>query len=199
MGFNPNIKNLLNEAFGLDTILDGTGNFKGVTVVDNDIDIHRVTYLGTPIIFPVILKGQNYRIYKDNGEVGTISVRDFELPAVTLSTFSRKKNLSKTELTAGYGSVTEMYGFSDWRIEIRGLCIKEKSHPHAKTVEAQLKRLYQFEKIAQQIPVVSSLYNNAGIQAIEIEELYINQLEGRPDVIPFRMNCKSAAPKELIL
>ena len=199
MSFNPDIANLLQKAFGIGNFLDGSGRYTGVQVRVDDIDIHRKTYLGTPIVYPVLFKGQQYRFFKDNGEVGTLQLQDFELPAVTLSTFSRKKNLSETELAAGYGTVDELYGFGDWIIDIRGLCITEKSHPHAKTRLAQLKQLQQFEKIGEAIPVISKLYNNAGINAIVIKELMFDQLEGNPEVIPFRMSCKSTTPKELIL
>ena len=199
MSFNPEITQLITQAFGLSKLVDATGGYRNLEVIEEPWEAHRTTYLGTPILYPVIFKGQGYRYFKENGQVATKQLQDFELPAVTLSSFSRAKNISETELTAGYGSVDEMFGFQDYKIEIKGLCMAEKSHPHAKQAMDQLKRLREFESVGEAIPVVSDIYSLLGINAIVIKDLSLEQLAGRPGVIPFRITAKSSTPKELIL
>ena len=194
-----NIGDLLNQAFGIDNAIAGTGGYKGVTMVEDVAEVHRQSYLGTPIIYPLILKGQRYQIYTDTGEIDTQQVREFELPAVALSSFSRKKNISQTRLNANYGTVKEMYGFDDWKIEIRGLCLRDPKHPSAQTAFEQHLRLLEFEKVAESIPVISDLYNDKGIDTIVIESIKFDQIAGKPGVIPFRISAISDTPTELIL
>ena len=189
---------LLKEAFGVNEAIAG-GGFTGMQIVDDVAEVHRLSYLGTPIIYPVIFKGQKYRYYQDNGELDTIQLADFELPAVTLSSFSRKKNVSKTELTGGYGTVKEMYGFGDWQITIQGVCLRDPSHPTAKTAMEQHNQILAFEKVAEAIPVTGELYNEKGIDALVIESIKIGQLAGKPGVIPFTLNCIQDTPKELLV
>jgi len=193
-----NIGNLLNQAFGITNMTIG-GGFKGVKVVDDVAEVHRQSYLGTPIIYPVIFKGQKYQYYTDTGEIDTIQLADFELPSVSLSSFSRKKNISQTKMTAGYGTVKEMYGFDDWQIQIRGLCLKDPSHPTAQTAFDQHLELLAFEKVAEAIPVEGELFNEKGIDALVIRSIKFDQVPGKPGVIPFTITCTSDTPTELML
>lgn len=198
MPFNPEIVSLLSEAFGISSLIDASGG-RTIEILEQPFEVHRTTYLGTPIIYPLLFKGQSYRYYKPNGEVATKILADFELPAVTLSTFYRSKNISETELTASEGEVDEMFGFGSYKIDIKGLCLAEKSHPQASSALSQLMKMKEYEGVAEAIPVISDIYQALGINAIVIKDINFEQLAGNPSVIPFRISAKSSQPKELLL
>lgn len=196
---NYNVKELLKEAFGITGPISASDGYKGVVGVKDFSNFSRMSWLGTPVMSTIIFQGQEYQSYNEQGEIVKISLAPFELPTVTLSTFSRRKNIAETEMTAGYGSVKEMYGFSDWQIDIRGICLLDPVKGKSMTAQEQVKRLQEFESVAGSIPVLSEYYNDKGIDAIVIKELYIDQLEGRPNTIPFVIRAVSDRPAELIL
>lgn len=172
--------------------------YQGITVqeLDPDIEVGRQTYLTTDVIFPVLFKGGMYNRYGVTGEVEQVMIDDFELPAATISTFRRPKNISETRVLAASGTRKEMYGFDDWQIDIQGLCLQDTSHPHAQTAWQQHLRLLEYEHLADSIQVVSSLYNVKGIDAIVIKEITFGQLAGKPGVIPFMIRATSDYPKD---
>lgn len=177
---------------------DLLNRYSGITVIedDPDIDIGRKTYLGTDLVYPVLLSGGTYNRYGVTGEVEEVSLEDFELPATTISTFRRAKNISETRMLAGSGTRKEMYGFDDWQIDLQILCLRDPAHPHAKTAFEQHLRILEFENLADSIKVVSSLYNAKGIDAIVIKEITVGQIAGKPGVIPVMIRAASDEPKE---
>ncbi|MBK5213361.1 MAG: hypothetical protein JJE55_06850 [Flavobacteriaceae bacterium] len=193
------VAQFLKDAFGINGPISGIDGYKGVVAIPDITGFGRTSWLGTPVIYPIIFQGQTYRAYNDKGEVTTVTLAPFELPTVTLSSFSRRKNVAETELTAGYGTVKEMYGFGDWQIDIRGICLFDPVKGRNMTPQAQVKRLKDFESVAESIPVLSALYNDKGIDAIVIKEIYFEQLEGRPNTIPFVIRAVSDSPAELNL
>lgn len=196
---NYDVSQLLKEAFGINNPISFSEGYKGVVAIRDYSNFSRMSWLGTPVIYPIIFQGQAYQSYNEKGEITTVTLAPFELPTVTLSTFARRKNLTETEMTAGYGSVKEMYGFSDWQIDIRGLCLFDPVKGRSMTAQDQAKRLAEFENVAESIPILSELYNDKGIDAIVIKEIYFEQLEGRPNTIPFVIRAVSDRPAELNL
>ncbi|PCI11866.1 MAG: hypothetical protein COB73_00745 [Flavobacteriaceae bacterium] len=162
-------------------------------------EANRMSYLGTPIVFPMSFKGKSYQVYSKIGEIELRKLADFELPAATLVNFSRAKLISKTKALASNGTVKELYGFDDWRIDIRGLCLIDPSHATAKTALEMEAKLREFEAVVDNISVTGALFAAKGIDSIVIEKLSITQLKGKPGVIPFYMQCTSDQPIELFI
>jgi len=206
-----NIAQLFNVAFGIKQMgaykvddidkkpTDLQINYKGVDVVESLHDAVRMSHLGTPIILPLTLKGKKYQVFNEVGDVIFKQYEDFEMPAATLVNFRRAKIITKTKARAAKGTVKEMYGFDDWRIDIRGFCLSDGSHPTSKTAYNQKLNLYKYDNIIDSVEVVSELFNDIDISNIVIEELNFSQLKGKPGVIPFYMRCVSDEPLELIL
>lgn len=208
MGYN--INTLFDIAFGIKSVgvfkidqpqqengLDF--NFKGVELTDDLNVAQRMSHLGTPIVFPITFVGKSYQVYSEIGEIELRNLADFELPAATLVNFSRAKLISKTKALASNGTVKELYGFDDWRIDIRGLCLADPSHATAQTALEMEAKLREFEGVVDNISVVGSLFTAKDINSIVIEKLHITQLKGKPGVIPFYMQCTSDQPIELFL
>lgn len=174
-------------------------NYTGITVIESASEATRLSYLGTPILFPLKFTGATYNVYSPTGEMTTKALADFELPATTLVTFRRAKVISKTKALAAKGTVKELYGFSDWSIDIQGLCLNDPSHPQAKEAAAQLERLLEWEQVADSIEVTGLPFQVRDIYRLAIEEIDTPQVKGKPNVLPFYLRCSSDEPLELIL
>jgi len=208
---NYNIAQLFNIAFGIKSIgvydvgqvnakpTDVNFNYSGLEIVKDPHESFRMSHLGTPIILPLYLAGGKYQVFNELGEVILQKFENFEMPSATLVSMRRAKIITKTKALAAKGTVKEMYGFDDWRIDIRGFCLTDPSHPTAKTAYKQKKTLATFENIVDSIPIYSELFDDVGINAITIDEINFNQLKGKPGVIPFYMRCSSDEPLELKL
>ena len=157
----------------------------------------KLSWLGTPIMFPMTFKGgNNLRMFNDKGQVERVRYADFPMPGATLVDFSRAKNIGKTEVAGGKGTVKELFSFDDWKIRIRGLCLNE---PGIRTATEQKEALIAFEKLADTITVDGYFFRQFGIYQIVINSIIFRQVEGKPWVIPFEIDAESDEPIELVL
>ena len=148
----------------------------------------------TPIIFPVVFKGGQHKVYNDKGQIIYRDYQDLLLPATTMVDFGRAKNIVKTNMLGANGTVKEIYGFDDWNIRIRTLCIKGDLQ-----AREYVERLHQFNEIIGPIEIESALFSKKMIHSIVIEELNEKSLEGQPNVIPIEINCVSDEDIQIII
>jgi hypothetical protein len=200
--FKPNISQLFNAAFGFIPATysiphKDTENSPAIFKVETKPleEAKKMSWMGTPIMFPVTFKGGNYNYYNDDGTIGTKSLNDFELPPATITDFRRPKNITRTNLLGANGTVKEVYGFDDWNVRIRGLCLDTPE----KTAYEQHVELLQWEKLADSINVVGELFKDKSIFALTFSEVDFRQLQGKQNIIPFEIQAYSDEPLELIL
>ncbi len=174
-------------------------DYSGIQKIDQTNVDAKLSYLGTPILMPMTLKGKKYQVFDSFGNVVLQDYEDFVLPAATLVTMRRAKIINKTKANAANGTVKEMYGFNDWRIDIRGFCLADPSHKNATAAYDQKLKLWEYDNVVDSIEILGQLFNDLNISNIAIEEIQFNQLKGKPGVIPFYMKCVSDEPLELIL
>jgi len=225
---NYNISDLMQQAFGIKGNLavykvaegedENTGanfpfkvkkekNTEGLNFKFNNLEIldpiaepSRMSYMGTPILFTMTFKGGKYKTFDFNGDVVLDDYSHFELPVVSLASFRRSKIVSKTKALAANGTVKETYGFTDWTIDIRGLCLRDPAQPQKLiTANDQKLMLARFEQAVDSIRVEGALFKDLNIDNLIIEELTFSQLKGKPGVIPFYLRCSSDEPLELVL
>ncbi|CAA0228625.1 DUF6046 domain-containing protein [Tenacibaculum maritimum] len=162
-------------------------------------ELDRLSYLGTPVLFPIKFKHGNYNIYNRVSDIEQKAYSDFMLPFSTLVTLRRAKIFKETKTVGSKGTVKETYGFSDWSIEMRGVCLNNPNHATAKTAFDQHRILVEWEKIVDAISIEGALFSAKGIRNIVIKEISFGQLEGQPNKIPFTIRAVSDEPLELIL
>lgn len=203
---------LFNAAFGISGILrtfpeakkelEQSGakiNFDGIELVSKEEAI-QLSYLGTPIIYPITFKGDSYKVYDSTGNIVQKVMRDFRLPLATLVDFSRSKIKQKTRVVGSGSSVKEIYGHDDWQIRMRGLCLDDPKHPQGDfTFLDQHARLLEWEALADSIRVESDLFKERSVYRIDINEINLPQVQGKPRVLPFELSCESDEPLELVL
>lgn len=200
---NFEIANLISRAFGLNTptyVLPteapkhGALNYGNIPTQPLEA-AKKLSWLGTPIIYPMVFKGGEYNQYAPTGKLTTTNLNSFDIPPATLVDFRRAKNISKTHLGGNNGTVKEVYGFDDWQIRIRGLCLDT---PDMSAYE-QHQELLKWEQLADSIEIQGELFLDKNIYMLVIEDMVFNQLEGAPNIIPFEITAVSDEPIELIL
>ncbi|QQV91584.1 hypothetical protein Peternella1_48 [Winogradskyella phage Peternella_1] len=201
--YKPDISQLFNAAFGFIPITykptTGTQNvgkaaYASVPIVAAE-EATKMSWMGTPIMFPVVFKGGTYQFYNANGELFNKQLSDFDLPPTTIVDFRQAKNVTKTNVLGANGTVKEIYGFDDWQIRIRGLCLDT---PSDEAYDLQ-SVLLDWNKVADSIEVQGDLFLDKDIYRITIEEINFTQPQGRHNVIPFEITASSDQPLELVL
>ncbi|MCT4238473.1 DUF6046 domain-containing protein [Elizabethkingia anophelis] len=156
-------------------------------------EYERTSIYGTPIVFPILFKGKEYKVYDQTGQIIMRKYDDFWLPAATMVDFNRPKNIIKTNVLGGNGTVKEIYGFDDWAIRLRILCID--GDLKAREYE---EKLIEFDKIIEPIEVKGYLFTKKEIHSIVIEEIDIRSVTGSPNVIPIELSCISDEAVEIL-
>lgn len=213
MKYNPyTIQQVFQYAFGVNppiyTIkqseVDYTPNFPNVQTATQE-EVNKMSHLGTPIMFPISFPAGKYKMYGVDGVLkdDLTEVKSFDFPATTLVNFSRAKNIIRTDVLGGSGTVKEFFGFDDWQIRIRGVALSE---PNA-TAREQIDSLLMFENVADSISLVledarkgfNTLFFDKEIYQLVIKDIDIKQIQGQPNMIPFEVTAMSDEPIELIL
>lgn len=172
--------------------------YSNISVKENEAEVDdqeaiRLSRFGTPIIFPVKFKGGLYKVYDSKGKIEQKQFEDFWFPPATMVDFTRAKNITKTDVLGGNGTVKEIFGFDDWSIRIRTICIKDEMS--AREYE---KRIIDWDKAVQSISVEGDLFGWKDIHNLTIDEIDIKSIDGSPNMIPIELQCSSDEPFELI-
>lgn len=202
--FKPDISQLFNLAFGFVPVryyvgstvpdhVDGAG-YQSIPTKPVE-DVKKMSWMGTPVMFPMKFKGGSYQYYKPSGVLDQKQLNDFELPFASVADFRRAKNITKTNVLGSNGTVKEIYGFDDWQVRIRGLCLDT---PQMSAYE-QHKQLLKWEEIADSIEVVGELFKDKSIYRLTVEDFDFKQPQGKQNVIPFEITASSDEPLELVL
>ncbi len=194
------LSKLFESAFGETPVyatrsaLRGKGTaFTGLTS-KTDEKAKKMSWLGTPVMFPVKFKRATYKVYRPSGEIAQVEKSDFYRPPC-LAQFSRAKNLTQTHVLGDTGTIKEMFGFDDWHIKIKGLCLDEPE----RSAYDQLEALLDWEEVADGIDVSGALFADKQIYNIVIKSIDVQSLQGKPGVVPFTIDAVSDEALELVL
>jgi hypothetical protein len=153
---------------------------------------------GAPIYFPMKFIGGTYKAYDKHGQLVDVAIGDMRLPVVHLATFDRSKIVAITDIGSGRGSVKEVDGHTDWKIELTGIITDEKGNPNGnETCREMIESLSQFENSVSSIEVASELLTMLGIYKVFIAEASISQVVGTHDEFEFSLSMLSDEEFEL--
>lgn len=203
-----NIANLFAEVFGVSSPIyipwgrklpgfDAEG-YSGVKVASRE-EVERRSWMGTPVLDSFTFDGGNYQRYSEQGNLATVGMSDFLIPAATIVDFSRDMNVSKTKVLGAGGTIKEIYGLNDWNINIRGFCLTDNSRDSEKTFEEQAHALVTWREVAESINVTGDLFRNKGIYSVVIENFQLSPVQGNPEIYSFNIQAISDKPVELRL
>jgi hypothetical protein len=174
-------------------------SFAGITVIEDD-EQRPVSPIGTPVFYPVTLKGGEYKRHDRQGKVETVRLQELRLPLTTVVEMSQGKTITKTPVVAAAASVKEVYAMEDWQIRISGILMDESNQPQgATTLEAMQERMLDFFKLADSIEVEGELFHQRGVFRIVCKDISFNQMPGKPRLHGFQLQCESDDPLELII
>lgn len=174
-------------------------SYSGVRVVPKEA-VRHTSYIGTPILLPITLRGGGYKRYDTEGRVVETQLAELRLPASSVVEMSTTKQVTKTVVSASGGTVKEVFAFGDWDIRISGIILDEINHPSgATTVEVMEQRIQEFDALADSIGVDAELFSRRGVDRLVIRSLNFSQIPGRPRMVGFQMQCDSDAPLELLI
>jgi hypothetical protein len=202
------LSQLFNAAFGINSPIFITESlqkkelaqfdYKGIEVLHDHYQTEAYSHMGTPIIGLLKFKAGNYPTYNNKGEIGYVPYENFFLPASTLFSFRRAKNITKTNLLGSNGTVKEIFGFDDWIIDAKGLCLDDNKKG-GRSAREKIRLIEEWVKLAGAIEIQSKLFVNKGIHAVVIDDYKQESLQGSPGIIPFSMTLISDEAVELIL
>jgi len=175
-------------------------SYSGIEVITDPEEAKIMSALGTPILFPITLKGSRYMQYNLKGEVELKQFGDYRLPITAIADFRRPKIVGKTRAVAGDSTVKETYGFDDWKITIRGFFLKEENQPQGKiTAYEQEAELLRWENLVDSVKVEGFFFQMRNIHKMLIREVPVQMIRGNPKLKPFVIKAESDKPFELIL
>lgn len=146
-----------------------------------EIEAEFISYLGTPVVCPVVLKSQDE----------SLSLRiDTVLCRITM-----QKNIVNTTLQGVNGTVKEYVSDGDYDIIISGLLTAPKDrYPRQDTITLQ-----QLCKLPEALIVESDFLQLFGIYNLVIQSYSFAQQEGQNNTQQFELQCLSDKPAELII
>lgn len=171
-------------------------NYSGIQVLpDYYTEESDTSWLGTPILFPATFMGGPYLKYRGDGTLETVDMPDFKLPPATLFSFRRAKNIVRTEVLGGNGTVKELYGFDDWIIDVRGIAFDEPTQ----SAHQQIESLLLWEQLADSVAITGRLFTQRRISRIVMNDWTDNITQGAPGSVAFQFQMVSDQPIELEL
>lgn len=170
---------------GFDTETMGTINFGNIPTAD-PVQVHKMSWMGTPIMFPVKFEGGVYNIF-DKGIIIDKTMGDLWLPPTTLVDFRRARRITKTHVSGNNGTVKELTTFEDWQIRFRIVCLDSQQS----TAYEQLNELIEWFNLVDAINVQGDLFFQKDIFSIVLTEIDIKQVQGNSTAIPVEITALS--------
>lgn len=198
-----NIAQIMSEVFGVNSPIYIPNqpkptpelDYTGVELMTPHYKAEATSWMGTPILFTSTFQEGYYKRYKANGSLERVRLESFGLPPATMMQFSRAKNIKRTDLLGSNGTVKEIYGFDDWLIDVKGLCLDQRDS----SAKAQLEKLLEWEKIADAIEIDGELFDWLDVARVAIADLKFNNVQGKPGMIQYTMRWIADEPIELEL
>lgn len=154
---------------------------------------------GTSVFGTMIFEGGEYNMYeRKDGSISKSRFGDYKLPYSCIAEFSRSKNITKTEVLGGVGTVKELYGLGDWEITIRGIAIDSRDGTGT-TAREQIETLCKWAEVCDTIGIQGSIFRGKGIYSVVINSISVQPIVGRWNAIPFQIELLSDEPIELYL
>jgi len=203
IGINTAIS-LLSEVFGQPIYSVSASEEKqniesyNVSFLNSDETPDRMSQFGTAV-FGSFTIGQGEPAYVKydvmTNKLVSANVSNFEFPLATIVDFSRDKYITKTPTIGSAGTVKEIFGFEDWKINIRGICLNDESRSGQKTANEQKLMLIKLNEIAGALKIEKGLiFTEKDIHSIVIEKLSFSAIQGKPQMIPFEIEATSDFP-----
>jgi hypothetical protein len=199
------IANVLNDVFGINcpVYLPTTRERSYVATPFGDVRVvtpeeaERMSSFGTPVMGSFILEAGEYNSYDREGRMVKVRMNDFVMPASTIVDFSRDMVMTRTRTLGNTGTVKEIYGLDDRKIDIRGVCMSDRNGEDPRSAREQLDEPVLRRNICAGIGVPGGIFERKNIRRICIESFAIRPVQAKWDEVPFDITACSDEAIEL--
>jgi hypothetical protein len=160
-------------------------------------EAERMSSFGTPVMGSFILEAGEYSSYDREGRMVKVRMNDFVMPASTIVDFSRDMVMTQTRTLGNTGTVKEIYGLDDWKINIRGVCMSDRTGEDTRSAQEQLDELALWRNICDSIGVLGGIFERKNIRRICIESFAIRPVQAEWGKVPFDITACSDEAIEL--
>ena len=138
-------------------------------------------------------ESDTYKTWDDyKGKLTDVTLKKLLMPLASLVNFSRSKNITKTPMLGGRGSIKEIYSLQDWSISINGIILPDSLNPLTQqSVTEQQEAIQQFNEVAGSIKVAGQLFEQRNISRIVIESLSFSPVRGKPGMMQYKIEAVS--------
>lgn len=190
---------------------DAINGYSGIKIIPDEDkfsaqkDKSRYSSFHTIVLGDFWMEGGDHFIFDEySGKLITKKYSDFEFPIASIVTFTREKNVVKTPILGGHGTVKEIFGFDDWQIQIDGIIFTDASKRDIErgqeafvTMTEQMNQIQQIDKIAGSIKVTGDVFSFKEITRIVIESISFNPIQGKPKIMPY--SIKACSDSDILL
>jgi len=159
----------------------------------NPEEAERLSCFGTPVMGSFILEAGEYKSYDREGRMIKLQMNDFLMPVATIVDFERDMVMMQTRTLGNTGTVKEIYGLDDWKINIRGICLADDQ----RTAQEQEDELVRWRNICDSIGVIGGIFERKNIRRMCIESIVFRPIQGKWGVRPFEITACSDEAIEL--
>jgi hypothetical protein len=184
------------EAYTDDGIAIGRSPFSGIQTVTPD-EAERMSSFGTPVMGSFAFEAGEYNSYDRQGRMIKVRMEDFIMPEATIVEFNRDMVMTQTRTLGNTGTVKEIYGLDDWKINIRGLCLNDRTGNASRTAQEQEDELVRWRNICDSIGVAGGIFERKNIRRMVIESFSLLPIQGKWNVRPFEITACSDEAIEL--
>jgi len=172
--------------------------FSGIQTVTPD-EAERLSSFGTPVMGSFALEAGEYNSYDRQGRMIKVRMEDFIMPEATIVEFSRDMVFTQTRTLGNTGTVKEIYGLDDWKINIRGIILNDRTGSNPRSAQEQEDELVRWRNICDSIGVIGGIFERKNIRRMVIESFSLQPVQGKWNVRPFEITACSDEAIELVV
>lgn len=148
--------------------------------------------MGNKVFGSFWFNGGAYKSWNHLGELEDSEYNSLLMPLATIVDFSRDKEVTKTPMIGGMGTVKEIYGLGDWSISINGIILPDELNPYTQqTIDEQMEAIQSFHEIAGSIEVEGWIFAQRNITRIVTESLNFKPIQGKPNMMQYSITAVS--------
>lgn len=166
-------------------------NVDNIAIEQGDIP-DKKSWMGTPVFDTFIFNGGFS--YVDSKGVIVNVVASYMLDSC-LITVNQTKNIIKTQIAGGNGTVKEYIGDGDYEIKIQGMIVGKYANIPPPITEKI--RIAEILKAPMALPISCNFLDMFNINSVVIEDFEFSQIEGTRNAIGVSISCISDEPFEI--
>ena len=166
-------------------------NVKQIAIEQSDIP-DKISWLGTPVYDTFTFNGGFSYVDEKGIIVKVVSAFMFDSCLITVN---QNKNIVKTQIAGGNGTVKEYIGMGDYEIKIQGMIVGRYANLPPDITDKI--RIIEILKAPISLPVSCSFLDMFNVNSVVVDDYEFSQIEGTRNAIGVSISCSSDEPFEI--